>query len=294
MVNRSGALSRALLLVPASLFLMAAKTSVATVPQTVAATDSPIQMGTPVTVTQGDVIVRGKIFDTERMTLLEPVSVEIGKFSHDIPAGTRLDPVFAPAKTRRLSGASGRLYCGENQRSRSKFAEAMIGSLFSKYETIVRFCFADSDGDKRLDHVFLAGAKDEAEQVARPIDPVPYDAKLFQTDEKDSVMELKVNRFMGKDRMELVLEIENSDGGIGFSYLLTVDGNKVKESPRAIKTNPRKSPYPATLQNVLGADIEIISVDAKGKQAQIRVNRGFKTQMFRPIFYQARTVYVYY
>src|SRR5688572_7902993 len=64
-----------------------------------------------------------------------PVSVAIAKFSQEIAAGTRLDPVLVPPRTSKLTGAKGRFYCGENQRTRSKFAEAMIGDMFSKYES---------------------------------------------------------------------------------------------------------------------------------------------------------------
>lgn len=175
--------------------LTAARTSVTPLPETLMGAGTGHPEGQPFVARKGEVVLRAKVFDTEVVTLDAPVSVAIAKFSQEIAAGTRLDPVLVPPRTSKLTGAKGRFYCGENQRTRSKFAEAMIGDMFSKYESAVRFCFVDTDDDGKLDRVFLAGAKDKADQAALTIAPVAYTSRMFESDDEAGELEVRVHKF---------------------------------------------------------------------------------------------------
>lgn len=289
---------RALAMVPVFVFLVAAKTSVAPVPETMVPADTEIPLGEPVTVKEGDVVLRAKIYDTEVATLTEPVSVAIARFSHDIEAGTRLDPVIAPRETEQLTGTGGMIYCGENQRTRSQFMEAMIGDWFSKFDTVVRFCFVDTDKDGKLDRVFLAGAKDEDDQAAVEIEPVAFERRTFRPEDEADILELRVDRLIRKrnrdDKIEFRLHLIRDGNETIFSYLASSDGGPIEETYPTFKTDPRRVPYPSRFPDVLGASISVLGVDAEQGTAQIRIDRRFSTRLVKPVSIQYNYVYVYY
>lgn len=289
---------RALAMVPVFALLVAARTSVAPMPETMLGTTADVPMNEVITVKPGDVVLRAKVYDTEVATLSEPVSVGIAKFAQEIPAGTRLDPVLVSEKTTKLTGSGGRIYCGENQRTRSKFGEAMIGDWFSKYETIVRFCFIDSDADKKLDKVFLAGAKAKEDQLAVDITPVGFERRLFQTDDDAGVLELRVHRLITKknepDKIEFKLHLMKNGAEQGFDYIRTVDKALPKSTYPVVRTNPKKVPYPSYFNDILGGGVGVMAVDATKGEAQIKVHSNFKMQLFKPVSIVYNYVYVYY
>lgn len=289
---------RAAAMAPIFFLLIAARTSVAPMPETMVGVDTDIERGVTVNVKEGDVILRAKVFATEIATLKEPVSVAIAKFSQDIAADTPLDPVVVSRKTESLTGTSGFIYCGENQRTRSKFAEAMIGDFLSKYETIVRFCFVDTDNDAKLDRVFLAGAKDKADQQAVEIEPVAFERRKFTMDDDARTLEIRVNRLIKKrgraDKIEFKIHLFDDETDYGFSYIASTNGGPIEENYPLIKTNPRKVPYPSEFPNIMGAGITILDVDAEKGEAQIRVKRNFTTRFIKPVTIQYNYVYIYY
>lgn len=290
---------RALACLPVFVLLVAARSSVSPMPETMVATTADFPIGEEITVREGDVILRANVFETQIATVNEPVSVSIARFSHDIEAGTKLDPVIVSSETRRVTGTSGFIYCGENQRTRSQFAEAMIGDWFSKYETIVRFCFVDSDNDGKLDQVFLAGAKDKEEQAAVAIEPVAFERRMFRlTDAPVGTLELRVNRLIRKrnqpDKIEFKLVLLREGVPFGFDFILTVDGKGAERTYPLYKTDPQDVPYPSYYNDILGAGIGIMSVDAEQGTAQVKVNRNFAMQLFKPVSIQYNYVYVYY
>lgn len=290
--------ARVAAMVPVFLFLVAARTSVAPMPETLVGMPPDFPINESITVKEGDVVLRAKVFDTEVVTLSEPVSVAIAKFSHDIEAGAKLDPVIVSQQTEGLTGTSGRIYCGENQRTRSKFAEAMIGDMFSKYEATVRFCFVDTDGDRKLDRVFLAGAKDKADQAAIDIAPVAFDQRLFQEDDEAGVLELRVHRLIRKrretDKIEFKLHLMKNGQELVFDYLLASGSGSVKQTYPLMRTDPKKVPYPSYFNNVLGAGVGVEAVDAEKGEAQIKITRNFPMQLFKPVSIQYTYVYIYY
>lgn len=289
---------RALALVPALLVLVAARTSVAPLPETMVGTKLDLPMNEVVTVKPGDVVLRAKVYDTEVVTITEPVSVGIAKFTHDIAAGTRLDPVLVSEKTEQLTGSGGRIYCGENQRTRSKFGEAMIGDWFSKYEAIVRFCFIDSNDDKKLDKVFLAGAKAKEDQIATNITPVAFERRVFQPDDEAGVLELRVHRLIAKksepDKIEFKLHLLKNGTEQAFDLIRTVEKGTVQSTYPTIRTNPKKVPYPSYFNDVLGGGVGVMAVDADKGEAQIKVHSNFGLKLFKPISITYNYVYVYY
>lgn len=287
--------AKALLLVPALLLLSAARTTVSPLPETMIAVDAGHPLGETFVARKGDVVLRAKIFDTEVVTLDSPVAVTIAKFSEELASGTRLDPVLAPEKTGQLTGTGGRFYCGQNQRTRSSFAEAMIGDWFSKYETQVRFCFVDSDADGKLDKVFLSGAKDKADQGARDIAPTPYTTKLIQPDNEAGVIELRVEKFHAKsNQVTLKLYLTRNGTDTPFSYILTIPNGEPRNTYPTFKTNPKKVPYPAYFTDILGGEIGTMRVDAVKEEVEIKVIRNFRMQLFKPISIVYQTIYIYY
>ncbi len=291
---RSGR-AKALQLVPAVLMLVAARTSVSPLPETMIAIDSGHPLGHSFVARKGDVVLRAKIYDTEVVTLDSPIAVTIAKFNDQIVAGTKLDPVLAPEKTEQLTGTGGRFYCGQNQRTRSGFAEAMIGDMFSKYETQVRFCFVDSDADGKLDKVFLSGAKDKVDQGARDIEPTPYTTKRIQPDDEAGLIELRVEKFHPKSNQVTFKLYQVRNGkDLAFSYILTIPNGLPVNTYPTFKTNPKKVPYPAYFNNVLGGSIGVLRVDALKEEAEIKVSRNFRMQLFKPINIVYQTIYIYY
>jgi hypothetical protein len=290
---------RILAMVPIFAFLVAARTSVNLIPETLVGVEADVPLGEIVTVKEGTTVLRAKLFETEIATLKEPVSVSLAKFSQDLPAGTKLDPVVVSRKTQSLTGTSGFIYCGENQRNRSKLSEALIGSFLSKYSAVVRFCFTDSDSDGRLDRVFLAGAKSKEDQLAVEIEPVAFESRSFAMDDEARILELRVDRFVRKrdrsDKIEFRFRLTKGEDSYGFSYLASSNGGPLEQTPFTMISNPRKNPYPSSLrQELMGADVEIISVDAEKGEAQIRVNRNFTKRLAKPVTIQTEYVTIYY
>jgi hypothetical protein len=286
---------RALAALSLLFLLTAARTSVSPLPETLIGVNTGYRIGEPFVVRKGDVVLRAKVFDTEVVTIDAPVTVGIAKFSDVIAAGTKLEPVLAPERTEQLTGTSGRFYCGENQRSRSKFGELMIGDWFSKYETQVRFCFVDTDNDKKLDKVFLAGAKDPVDQGARPVDPTPYSSKMIQSDDEGGELELRVEKFKPKTNQVLLrLYLKKNGAEVPFSYIMTVKDSKARQTYPDFRTNPKKVPYPAYFNDILGAEIGVMSVDPVKGEAEVKINRTFPIQLFKPITIQVQYYYIYY
>jgi hypothetical protein len=275
--------------------LLSARTSVTPLPETMIAVDAGHPLGQTFTARKGDVLMRAKIYDSEVVTLDAPIAVSIAKFSEDITAGTRLEPVLAPEKTEQLTGTGGRFYCGQNQRTRSGFAEAMLGDMFSKYETQVRFCFVDSDADGKLDKVFLSGAKDKADQGAREIAPTAFTTKRIQPDDEDGLIELRVEKFHAKsNQVTLRLYQVRNGKDLAFSYILTVQGSLPRNTYPTFKTNPKKVPYPAYFNDVLGGSIGVMAVDAIKEEGEFKVTRNMRMQLFKPINIVYQTIYIYY
>lgn len=297
-IERAPRRIRALAMVPLFVLLVAARTSVAPLPETMVGTKADVPMNEVITVKQGDVVLRANVYDTEVVTLSEPVSVGIAKFTQDIPAGTRLDPVLVSEKTEQLTGSGGRIYCGENQRTRSKFGEAMIGDWFSKYETIVRFCFIDSNADKKLDKVFLAGAKAKEDQLAVEITPTTFERRLFQADDEAGVLELHVHRLIAKksepDKIEFKLHLMKNGVEQTFDFIRTVEKGVPESTYPISRTNPKKVPYPSYFNDILGGGVGVMAVDADKGEAQIKVHSNFKMQLFKPVSIVYNYVYVYY
>ena len=174
----------------------------------------------------------------------------------------------------------------------------MIGDWFSKYEAQVRFCFVDTDNDKKLDRVFLAGAKDKADQAAVEITPVAFSRRIFQEDDDSGELTLKVDRLIQKkgqpDKVEFGLHLTKNGEDVSFSYIATVNESSVKQTYPTFKTNPKKVPYPAYFNDILGASVGIHAVDAAKGEATISVGRKFPMQLFKPVTVQVTYVYIYY
>ena len=289
-------LGKAAAALPLLLALTAAKQAVTPIPETMVAVDTDHKVGEAFDVKPGDVVLRAHLYESFIVQTSAPMTVSIGKFTQDIAAGTKLDAVMAPDTTIRNLKSDGLMFCGEDQRSRSQFAELMIGSMFSKYETIVRFCFIDTDKNGTLDQVFLAGAREPLEQVAVAIDAIPYERRRYKMDDPHAVMELRVGKLHKKsNKIEYHLIITDRNGERrNFTYLLTVERNAAVQTYPNFKTNPKKFPYPSHYNNVLGASITTVAVDGLNQTAQVKVNRRFKTQWVKPINVVVNYIYVYY
>lgn len=243
----------------------------------------------------GDVILTGRIMKTQTTILKDPISIAVDRFKSDLPAGTELTPVLAPPETTDRLGVKGRIYCGENQRAISAFVNELIGDLASKFESVVRFCFFDSDGDGKLDRGFLAGAKQPAMQVPVPIDPVAVRSTYFTQLHEDDIVRVRYRKFKrGSMKVQLEVEVLRQGAKTWFNYLLfePVQGEELDKQFPIIETNPKKVAYPVAFRNVLGASIGVKNVTATG-EATFHINKGFKRTMFRPVQIQVRYTFVY-
>lgn len=275
--------------------LTAAKASIVPLPQAIMPAEGDHAVDETFVVHKGDVIMRAKVYDAEVVTLDAPVSVTLSRFAQTIPAGTRLEPELVSEQTTDLVGTKGRFYCGENQRARSAFAQLMLGGLFSKYEEQVRFCFVDSDKDGKLDKYFLAGAKDKAEQGAREIEPVAFTTKLLQPDLQNSMLELRVEKFNDKaNKIKLRLYLVRDGKDTPFDYILTVVGGEGKHTYPTFETDPKKVPYPAYFNNILGGGVGVTRVDAVAGEAEVKITKPFRAQLFKPVSIIYQVIYIYY
>jgi hypothetical protein len=288
---------RTLTAFPLILFLTAARTAITPLPQTVWDNNN-VNLGEHFTAKVGDILLKAPVFDTETIQIDAPAQITIAEFSQNFKPGESLTPVLISEKTETLIGQKGRYYCGENLRTRSKFAAAMIGDWGSKFETIVRFCFVDSDNDAKLDHVFLAGAKTAEFQRAVAIAPIPFTRKTFEPDKASSEIQLKfakLDAISGKIQLEVELIRDGKEED--FDYILmpdmAVDENSLIQLDKILKTNPKKLPYPMHFKNILGANIGITSVNSQSGEVEFVINHKFGPILFKPVSIQYQTIYVY-
>ena len=260
--------------------------------------DVSIKAHEPFAAKPGDVLMTGRIMNTEQVFADQPIKVAIDRFSDEIGVGDALTPVVAPDRTNTIVGGNGHYYCGRDQRGRSAVAGALLGGIGQKFEAIVRFCFMDTDGDSKLDKVFLAGAKEQQTQVPVAITPVPFHVTHFTQMHDDDVVKLRYRKFVPeKQKVELELEVYHQGKKDQFDYInwsppgerIVVEAKLEREYPR-LDTNPAKLAYPVYFNDVLGASIKVIGVDADGT-AHFSIERNFGPTLFRPV--QIRVTYIY-
>ncbi|MGV3771029.1 MAG: hypothetical protein ACO1NM_13455 [Sphingobium phenoxybenzoativorans] len=288
---------RSLIAIPCIFLLTAARTAITPLPQTLMDENSA-KIGEHFTAKVGDILLRAPVFDTETMQIEAPAQITIAEFSQNFSPGESLTPVLVPEKTETLVGQKGRYYCGEDLRTRSKFAAAMIGDLGSKFEAIVRFCFIDNDNDAKLDHVFLAGAKTPEFQRAITITPIPFTRKTFTPDKASSEIRLKfakLDAVTGKVQLEVELIRDGKEERFDYMLMsnLAIGGSSIIQQDRILKTNPKKLPYPMHFKNILGANVGITEIDTKSGEAKFVINHKFGPILFKPVTIEYQTIYVY-
>lgn len=293
-------LVRMALALPLLFSLTAARLTVSAPPQLAVTDPSSTPPAQPVTAKVGDTLLTAKVYDLERVKLTAPMHITFDKFAEDYAAGTRLTPVMVPSRAKENTGLDASVYyCGSDLRSRSKFTEWMIGDWFSKWEPIVRFCFTDTDHDQKIDHMVLAGTKDKLLQKAVAIDPVPYTLDKIVPDDEASEVRLifrKLEPATGELHMELQL-YRKGERQL-FTYLLSGNYREEEFLPPSelypqFKFNPKKTPYPATLDNILGATVEVKSIDTANGTATFEFRRPIGPALFKPINAETQFIYVY-
>lgn len=288
------------LALPLLLSLTAARLTVSIPPQLVVADPSSAPQGQSVTAKVGDTLLTAKVYDLERVKLTQPLHVAFDKFTEDFEIGTQLTTVMVPSRAKENTGLDASVYyCGSDLRTRSKFAESMIGDWFSKWEPIVRFCFTDTDHDQKIDHMVLAGAKDKLLQKAVAIDPVAFMLEKVVPDEEASEVRLvfrKLETLTGELHMELQL-YRKGERQL-FTYLLSGNYREGKFLPPSelypqFKFNPKKVPYPAKFDNILGATVEVKSVDTANGTAAFELRRPIGPALFKPINVETQMIFIY-
>ena len=289
-----------LLALPLVLALSAARLSV-TIPPQMAKTDAgSVELGKPFVAKPGSVLLTAKVFDLERITLSKAYHASVDRFSQDLPVGTRLSSVWVPADAEKITGSKSKIYyCGQDLAARSEFADLMIGDLFSKWESIVRFCFVDEDNDGALDHMIIAGAKNKALQKAQSVAPIPYQREVLTADENDSQVRIvfsKLDSVTGIAKLEP--QLWRNGKRYQFDYLLSerittaISGGPGQLYPQ-FKTNPAKLPYPMRFTDVMGADIGIRSINKATQEAEFVINRAVPPSLFKPVIVKVNYVYIY-
>lgn len=298
--RRLGQALRALVALPLLLSLTAARFAVTIPPQLAISSSPEVKIGEPFTAKVGDVLLRARVLDMERAKLTAPFHAQIDRFDQQFDADTELDTVLVPEKARENTGLnSNRYFCGSDLRTRSQFAEAMIGNMFSKWEAIVRFCFADVDEDGKLDHMVLAGAKDKEFQKAVEIAPIAYDRVRLAPDRMNSEIRLvfqKLETRTGELHMEL--QLWRNGERQQLDYFMNGSMRKGYFQPpeqlyARIKADPQKTPYPVQFVDLLGAFVVIDSIDTEKGEARFIVKHAIGPALFKPVSIQIQYIYIY-
>lgn len=284
---------------PLVMLLTAARLPVYVPPQLAMSDSQATKIGEHFTAKPGDTLLIAKVYDVDRVTLNGSYHASIDRFSQDFTAGTKLTSVVVPEKAQQLTGLKSRTYyCGDDLRARSKFAESMVGDMFSKWESVVRFCFADEDKDNTLDHMIIAGAKDKAQLRAVAIDPIPYQRDRIVPDDRKSEIHLvfaKLDPVSGVAKLELQLWRDGKREQ--FDYLATERMAGAIFMPKnqypVFKANPKKLAYPLHFDDVMGASVGITSVDAAKQQAEFVINRPIGPALFKPVSIRYTYIFIY-
>jgi hypothetical protein len=289
---RAGAMALAAVL--ATPVVRAQTVDVVPVPETVAPDGKRVQ-GEAFAARPGDLLFSGRILRTEAAIVEGSEHVEVDRFSDVINPGDELTAVLVPPKIASRLGVD-QFYCGRDQRSRSKFGELMLGHMFSKFRSIVRFCFIDSDGDRKFDKFLLAGAKDKALQAPRAITPLPYRIdRMRQMNEGDQIR-VRYRKFVPvANKVELEVETFRAGKKEVFDYILwstPVAAQLEKLYPR-MTANPKKTPYPVYFNDILGAVIKVGGVSATG-EASFSLERDLALTLFKPVSIQVNYIFIYY
>jgi len=289
-----------LLLPPIFVALTAARLTVSAPPQLAISEPGGVELGKPFTAKPGDILLKAKVFDVDRVKIDKSFNVNLAKFEQKFDAGTELSTVLVPEKARSLTGLNSNVYyCGDDLRTRSKFAEAMIGNLFSKWEPIVRFCFVDVDSDGKLDHMVLAGAKDKAFQSSVAIDPVAYTRTEIAPDHDASEIRIVFKQLEPKTgELHLELQLWRKGSRHLFDYLLCGQMSSGKFLPpiniyARYKNDPKKLTYPMHFTDIMGSTIGIRSVNLEKIEAEFSISRPIGPALFKPVSIQYQYIFIY-
>lgn len=295
-----GSALRAWVALPLILCLTGARLSVSTPPQLAVGDTEKVSFGASFIAKPGAVLLTAKVFDLDRIKVDAAFHAKVDRFEHQIDQGTELTSIMVPDKAKALTGlSSATYYCGEDLRVRSKFAELMVGDMFSKWESIVRFCFADEDKDGRLEHMIIAGAKDKERLKAVSIEPLPYTRTPVVADHESSEIRL-IFRELEAATGELHLELQlwrNGQRQILDYFMCGIMRDKTFLPPSQLyprlKNDPRKLAYPMHFPNIMGASIGVRSVDAAKQEAEFVINRPIGPALFKPVSIQYQYIFIY-
>jgi hypothetical protein len=274
------------------LVLAAARQEAVPLPDTLLPMPLEHALRVPFEAKPGDVVLRGRVVRTMAVKLEGTTSVSHSRFAQSFGVGDELTPVIMRAGRK---GAADLIFCGSDQRARSKFMDVMIGDMGSKFESIVRFCFVDKDEDGRFEAFILGGAKDPAFQAPVAIPAVSYSMSSLVPHD-DAEISVIYRKFSPKNQV-MTFEIKYSEGGKNqdFDYIASVslsDDKTGKHYP-SFRTNPKKVPYPLHFKDIVGANIGVESVDPVSGAAQISINKDFSPTLVKPINIQVTYVFIY-
>ena len=290
-----------LVALPLLLLLTGARVTVSVPPQLATGATVSGQSGVPITVKVGETVMTAKVFDLDRATISAPFHAKIERFEQDFDSGSDLTAYIVPLSTQKATGSSSTVYqCGKDVRVRSDLAATMVGDLFSKWETIVRFCFIDSDGDAKFDHLVLSGAKDKAFQTPIAIDPLPYATARITPDQNGGELRVvlkRVDPFSGK--VDLDVEFWKGKTKQSFDYILcgVYRGGRFQPPVKCwtrFYANPAKTPYPTYFNDVLGGALKVASVDQAKGEAQFVVTKPIGPVLFKPFVQTVQYIYIYH
>lgn len=254
--------------------------------------DSGVSLDTLKSAMPGDVLLAASVVRTAELVLDGEVSAKIDRFETSLSAGDRLLPMVVPAESAVLIGAGSAVFCGRQVESRSKLKNALIGNWFSKFDASVRFCFADSDGDRRLDRVFLGGSFDKEYQSGQVIDPVAYHVETLRRDQPGDSIWIKYERHR-KGKVTLFIKYRREGVEFFANGYNTPEHYGKNSYPFFREVNTVKQPLPADVGDWIGSQLSVDSVAPDGR-ITYRVKSNFTATMFKPVSYQVYTLYVYY
>ncbi|MDF8331972.1 hypothetical protein [Novosphingobium cyanobacteriorum] len=254
--------------------------------------DEKLVLGEPLVAKLGQPLVSARLVHTVDMVLDQPINAKMGKFSRDFAVGDRLTPMIVSDESKSLVGENSEIFCGKEIESRSKVANAIWGNFLSKYDKTVKFCFADTNGDMKIDRMLLAGSFEKSLQEGITIEPLGYHLESLKPERDDDIIYINYEK---NRNGKLILWVFYRKSGIHYSPNGYSTPERFGKNSYGFfrEIDTRGAKFPILVDDVLGASLQVDGVDPDGSIIY-RLTKNFSKTLVKPLFTQQYTLYVYY
>jgi hypothetical protein len=217
------------------------------------------------TLAMGETILTTRIGYAAAAIPSAPIAATMADLPVELAAGEQLLAATAQGATRAMLGNGAQVFCGvpikaavpappPGERGRRRF------------DDLVRPCFVDADGDRRLEGAFLVGTRRPEDRVLVPIPPTPY-----ETVANVPLANSSFTFFVGAGPiLYFEAQLEGHRPTINGVYLMTNGREQALQIGRSV----RSLGYPATV-SYGPAQFTLTGWDAEGQRLRVRVDRAF-------------------